>query len=156
MSESRDVSELIELKIEGLSEPAIARYFETLNTGKFQATAALFANDGVMYPPFDDALVGREAIAAYLETEAKGMTLLPRQGIPQTLETGDIQYEITGKVQTPYFGVNVAWHFVLNPQSEIRSVRIKLLAALKELLEKRSFSLQPSALSPQPPSSNGT
>jgi len=126
----------IELTIEGISEPVIERYFETLNSADFQATAALFAAEGVMHPPFDEDQVGEEAIATYLKAEAKGMQFHPRQGISETLD-GETHYKVTGKVQTPVFSVNVNWFFVLNPQSEILSVKIKLLASPQELLGMR-------------------
>jgi hypothetical protein len=122
------------LGIEGMSEPAIAHYFQTINTGDFQATAALFAQDGVLYPPFEAAVVGEEAIAAYLEAEAKGMQLQPHQGIAQSLETGETQVEVTGNVQTPVLGVNANWLFALNSHSQILSVNISLLASPQELL----------------------
>ncbi|MBD1998437.1 nuclear transport factor 2 family protein [Leptolyngbya sp. FACHB-541] len=122
-----------EQTISGISEPVIYHYFETLNSTDFQATAALFAADGVMHPPFDEDQVGGEAIANYLQAEAKGMKFHPRQGIFETLEDGT-HYKITGKVQTPVFSVNVNWLFVLNAQSEILSVKIKLLASPQELL----------------------
>ncbi|MBD2055142.1 nuclear transport factor 2 family protein [Oculatella sp. FACHB-28] len=122
-----------EQTISGISEPVIYHYFETLNSTDFQATAALFAIDGVMHPPFDEDQVGGEAIANYLQAEAKGMKFHPRQGIFETLEDGT-HYKITGKVQTPVFSVNVNWLFVLNAQSEILSVKIKLLASPQELL----------------------
>lgn len=65
------------LFIEGITEPTIISYFETLNVGNFEACAALFAADGVMYPPFEEGLVGPEAIATYLHQEAQGMKLNP-------------------------------------------------------------------------------
>lgn len=122
------------LGIEGISEPAIVHFFETLNAGNFSATAALFAPEGILYPPFEGAIVGTESIAAYLEAEAKGMQLEPRQGIAQTLETGETQVKVTGKAQTPLFGVNVNWLFVLDGRSHILSVNIKLIASPQELL----------------------
>jgi hypothetical protein len=125
-----------EQTISGISEPVIYRYFETLNSTDFQATAALFAIDGVMHPPFDEDQVGGEAIANYLQTEAKGMKFHPHQGVFETLED-ETHYKITGKVQTPVFSVNVNWLFVLNAQSEILSVKIKLLASPQELLGMR-------------------
>ncbi|MBD2465099.1 nuclear transport factor 2 family protein [Oscillatoria sp. FACHB-1407] len=120
--------------IDVISEPVILTYFETLNAGDFQATADLFAESGVLRPPFDEELVGREAIAQYLAAEAKGMKFQPLMATYGVLETGDTEFTITGKVQTALFGVNVAWNFVLNPDSQILSVQIKLLAGLEELL----------------------
>ncbi|MBD3881666.1 nuclear transport factor 2 family protein [Phormidium tenue FACHB-886] len=117
-----------------VSEPVIRRYFETFNDQNFQATASLFAAEGALYPPFEDALVGCEAIAGYLQKEAKGMKALPQQETFQVLDNGNTEYKVGGKVLTAMFGVNVAWQFVLDPESKILSLRIKLLAALEELL----------------------
>ena len=118
-----------------LSEPVICRYFETFNAQDFQTAARLFAPDGVMYPPFETAVVGQEAIANYLEKEAKGMKALPHQEVVQHLENGDVEYKVTGKVLTSLFSVNIAWKFVIDSQSKISIVQIKLLAALEELLK---------------------
>ena len=54
------------MTIEGITEPTVLRYFETLNAGDFENTAALFAADGAIHPPFESGIVGPEAIAAYL------------------------------------------------------------------------------------------
>lgn len=126
-----------EVKIEGITEPVLVRYFETLNAGDFQATAALFAQEGTMYPPFEEPKVGKDAIAAYLEAEAQGMILSPNQGIAETLEDGLIDIKVSGKVQTRWFGVNVSWSFVLNSEGEILEATIKLLASPQELLSMK-------------------
>jgi Nuclear transport factor 2 (NTF2) domain len=118
----------------GVTEPALLRYFTTLNAADFQTTASLFASEGTLYPPFETAIVGRAAIATYLEKEAKGITALPQQQMAQVTETRDSEIKVVGKVQTSLFTVNVAWHFVLNSDSEIVAVRVRLLAALEELL----------------------
>ncbi len=109
-------------------------YFQTLNNAEFQATADLFTADGVLHPPLEKAITGREAIVAYLEKEAKGMQLLPERQSIIELETGEVEYIVTGKVQTPFFSVNVAWQFILNTEAEILFAKVKLLAALEELL----------------------
>ncbi|MEC4895966.1 MAG: nuclear transport factor 2 family protein [Oscillatoria sp. PMC 1051.18] len=125
------------LTIEGITEPVILDYFETLNAGDFEGTAALFAPDGVMYPPFESAIAAAD-LADYLEAEAVGMTLYPQQGILKNLaEDRQIEVRVTGKVDTPYFSVNVAWSFVLNSEREILAVEIKLLASPQELLNLR-------------------
>ncbi|AFZ14196.1 nuclear transport factor 2 [Crinalium epipsammum PCC 9333] len=126
-----------EIKIEGITEPVLVRYFETLNAGDFQATAALFAPQGTMYPPFEEPKVGKDAIAAYLEAEAQGMILSPNQGIAETLEDGLIDIKVSGKVQTRWFGVNVSWSFVINSEREILEATIKLLASPQELLSMK-------------------
>ena len=128
---------VVEVKIEGITEPVLVRYFETLNAGDFQATAALFAQEGTMYPPFEEPKVGKDAIAAYLEAEAQGMILSPNQGIAETLEDGLIDIKVSGKVQTRWFGVNVSWSFVLNSEREILEATIKLLASPQELLSMK-------------------
>ncbi|NJR66198.1 MAG: SnoaL-like domain-containing protein [Leptolyngbyaceae cyanobacterium CRU_2_3] len=112
----------------------IHQYFETLNAGDFQTTARLFIAQGKLYPPFEGAIVGQEAIAAYLEKEAKGITALAQESIAEAAETDDTQVKVTGTVQTSLFTVNASWHFVLNSQTEIVSVRLQLLAGLGELL----------------------
>lgn len=66
-----EFSEFSEFTAEGASERAVSLYFETLNTADFQATAALFAADGVLYPPFDSAVMGRDAIAPTLTLKPK-------------------------------------------------------------------------------------
>jgi hypothetical protein len=90
-----------------------------------------------MHPPFEKPIEGRVAIANYLEAEAKGMQLFPRRGIAETPLNEQTQIQVTGKVQTPWFGVNVSWIFVLSPEQEILSTRIKLLASPQELLSLR-------------------
>lgn len=124
------------LVIEGITESAIIRYFETMNAGDYEATSALFADTGSMQPPFAEPISGRIAIANYLKTEAKGMQLAPKQGISDS-ENEQTNIQVAGLVQTPIFGVNVSWIFILNPQQEILFTRIKLLASPQELLNLR-------------------
>ena len=125
---------LSELSIEGITEPTILRYFGILNAGDFEAAAALFAADGVMYPPFEEGIIGPEAIAAYLHQEAQGIKLEPRQGVIQPLEDDSLDVQVTGKVQTSWCGVNVSWLFLLNQQRQIVKAKIKLLASPQELI----------------------
>jgi hypothetical protein len=126
-----------ELTIEGITEPTILCYFQSLNAGEFDVTANLFANDGEMHPPFESGIVGPEEIANYLKKEAVDIKVYPRQGISETLEEGLIQFQVTGKAQTSWCGVNVLWQFVLNQQREILYTKIKLLASPQELLKMR-------------------
>ncbi|MDJ0776082.1 MAG: ketosteroid isomerase family protein [Mastigocoleus sp. MO_167.B18] len=121
-------------QIEGVNEPTIFRYFHTMNAQEFHLTAALFAEDGVMYPPFEEAIVGTEAIANYLHKEAQNIKVYPRQGILGNTESGNSRFQVTGKVETPLFGLNVLWDFILNQEKNILSAKIKLLASPKELL----------------------
>lgn len=134
---SADATAKEEFEIEGITEACILHYFQTLNAGEFQATAALFAEDGVMHPPFESDIVGRDAIAAYLQQEAQGIKAYPRQGIVENLENGRIQIQVTGKAQTSWCGVNVLWLFILNQQQQIIDAKIKLLASPQELLALR-------------------
>ncbi|WP_414551370.1 ketosteroid isomerase family protein [Anabaena sp. CCY 0017] len=124
-------------QIDGIAEPIIQLYFETLNAGEYTATAALFADHGVMYPPFESGIVGREAIALYLEQEADNIQACPRQGIVETCENDQTQFQVTGKAQTSWCGVNVTWFFILNQQRQIISTKIKLLGSPQELLALR-------------------
>lgn len=117
-----------------VTEPTISSYYQTLNQGDFQATAMLFAPDGQLLPPFESPMVGREAIAAYLEAEAKGMQALPEEETQEILPSGETSIKVLGQVQSPLFNVRVRWDFVLNSESEIVTAKIKLLAALRDLL----------------------
>jgi len=137
MNSTQSEDKNVAIDIEGISESTVLRYFETLNAGDFQATANLFAQEGVLNAPFEEPLVGREAIATYLNAEAKGMKLLPHEGIVEPLEDDLTKFHLQGKVQTSLFGVNVAWKLILNRAKEIISVEVKLLASLQELAKIR-------------------
>ena len=126
------------IKIAGITKPTVLRYFETLNAGDFDATANLFAEDGVLHAPFEEPIIGRISIATYLKTEARGMQLEPQQGVSQILEDGNVEVQVSGRVQTSAFGINVAWLFLLNSDQKILSVTVKLLASPQELLNLRS------------------
>jgi len=97
------------LTIEGITEPIVIRYFETLNAGNFDDTSALA--DGTMRPPFESSIMGPEAISAYLQQEAQGIKLEPHQGMAQTLDNEQIQVQVTGKCK---FVVSTSWLFVTN------------------------------------------
>lgn len=120
--------------IEGITEPVILNYFIYLNSGDFKATADLFATEGVLLPPFETPIVGRDAIVQYLNLEGKGLELYPNQGTIETTEDQNTKITITGKVKTSLFSVNLSWNFILTPDQEIAFAEIKLLAALQELL----------------------
>ncbi|NEU78563.1 ketosteroid isomerase family protein [Nostoc sp. UIC 10630] len=126
-----------EFQIEGITETSVLRYFQTLNAGEFEATAALFAVDGVMRPPFESDIVGIDAITAYLKQEGQNVKAYPNTAIAETLETGEIQIQVAGKAQTSWCSVNVLWLFILNQQRQIFYTRIKLLASPQELLSLR-------------------
>lgn len=120
--------------IAGISEPTIVRYFETLNAGDFESTGQLFADDGALHPPFENAIVGPATITTYLQAEAKGFNLQPMQAMTQPAANGCTDVQVSGKVQTPLFTVNVSWLFVLTPDQKLRFAKIKLLASPQELL----------------------
>ncbi len=126
------------IKIAGITKPTVLRYFETLNAGDFEATANLFALDGVLHAPFEEPIIGSSSIATYLKTEARGMQLEPQQGVSQILEDGNVEVQVSGRVQTSAFGINVAWLFLLNSDQKLLSVTVKLLASPQELLNLRS------------------
>jgi hypothetical protein len=121
------------LAIAGITKSAISDYFATVNQAEFSKTAALFAENGSLLAPFTKPIRGRASITAYLTQEARGMELLPQQGICET-ESAFEQYQILGKVKTTLFSVNVAWYFTLNSESQISTVQVKLLASPQELL----------------------
>lgn len=125
------------LKIAGVNELVILRYFETINEGAFQATGQLFAVDGEMQPPFEQAVVGADAIASYLQAEAKGFSLQPRGGVVKPLDSDCTEVQVAGKVQTPLFSVNVSWLFLLNSEEKLLLAKIKLLASPQDLLSLR-------------------
>jgi hypothetical protein len=127
-------SELL-IEIDGIEEPTIAVYFSRLNSGEFAATAELFADGGRLAPPFENPIEGREAIAKYLTTEARGMKFCPESGTLLMRDEDLAQYHVQGKVQTNFFTINVSWLMQLNLDKEILLVEIKLLAALEELLK---------------------
>ena len=126
------------IKIAGITKPTVLRYFETLNAGDFDGTANLFADDGVLHAPFEAPIMGSISIATYLKTEARGMQLEPQQGVSEILEDGNVEVQVSGRVQTSAFGINVAWLFLLNSDQKILSVTVKLLASPQELLNLRS------------------
>jgi hypothetical protein len=121
--------------IDGIKESTIESYFSRLNDGKFIATADLFAECGCLKPPFENPIEGRDSIAQYLATEARGMRFCPESGSLLLRDDNLAQYHVQGKVQTNYFTVNVSWLIQLNPDNEILLVEVKLLAALEELLK---------------------
>jgi hypothetical protein len=127
--------------VEGVTESAVLNYFKALNKDDFEAAIALFTPDGALQPPFQKPIVGREDIAAYMRAEAQGLNIMPQQGICDVLPDGSKQIKVTGKVQTPWFGVqvgmNIAWRFLLNPKGEIFFVAIDMLASPQELLNLR-------------------
>jgi hypothetical protein len=126
--------EKIKIDIQGIHEPVIDQYFTSLNNGEFSATAELFAAQGCLHPPFDQQLQGRDAIAQYLEKEAKGIIFAPEDGEIIISDSTHTQYQIQGKVELNWFTVNISWSIDLNAAKEIILVDVKLLASLDDLL----------------------
>ena len=131
------------INMAGLTKPAVQRYFETFNAGDFAATANLFADDGVLHAPFEEPIIGKSSIATYLQAEARGMQLDPQQSVSKISEDGTVEIQVSGRVQTPAFGINIGWLFLLNHQQEILSVTVKLLAFPQELLTLRPNKFDP-------------
>ncbi len=115
-------------------ESVIHNYFLLLNCGKFLEAANLFAVKGCLKPPFEKLIQGRSAIAQYLKNEALGMKLYPENIEILVRDLDHTQCQITGKVKTSYFTVNVSWLIHLNAEEEITIVDIRLLASLSDLL----------------------
>ncbi len=113
---------------------AIQRYFDTVNAKEFDQTAALFAEAGQLFPPFEKPVQGREAIAQYLIKEASDMTFSPVQCTPADSEDNEA-FTVKGKVKNSLFAVNVSWLFILNASDEIELVKVKLLAKLEDLIK---------------------
>jgi len=85
-------------------------------------------------PPFESALIGREAILAYLNAEASGLRAYPQTLETEVLSSYETGLQVIGQVRTLLFTVNVSWQFRVNPAAEIANLKIKLLAPLKDLL----------------------
>jgi hypothetical protein len=128
-----------EFSISGIAESTILDYFQTINEARFPDTASLFIENGQLIAPFTEPILGRRAIANYLEREAKGMQLKPQTGEMATIENDFSLVQIVGKAKTALFRVNVAWFFTLNGDRQIVNARIKLLASPQELLKLRQF-----------------
>ena len=120
------------------AEPIVERYFSSFNAGDFDATAALFASDGALHPPFESAIVGTSAIAQYLKAEAEGMQAYPEMLEVTQTDAGSRRILVKGRVKALVFKVNVAWTFEVDETEQIRSAGIKLLASMQELLSLRS------------------
>ncbi len=116
------------------AKATVSAYFKQLNASEFAAAAARFQPNGQLLPPFESAIVGREAIAAYLKAEAKGMQAVPESVETELLSAGEVQIQVIGQVEAALFTVNVGWRFRVNSSAEIACVKIKLLASLKDLL----------------------
>ena len=114
-------------------DPVAERYFENFTLGNYAAVAILFSDAGYLCPPFEEAIVGPPAIAAYLAQEAAGMQAMAKESHTQATENGR-QVTVKGRVKTPLFSVNVQWMFDITDADQIQRTEIKLLASLQELL----------------------
>jgi len=130
---STDIDAVI--NIDGIDELTIYEYFARLNNNEFLTTSELFAEQGCLNPPFEKTVCGRDAIAQYLEKEAKGIEFCPEYGEMILSDSTFTQYQIQGKVKTNQFTVNVNWLIQLNSSKEIIFVEVKLVASLIELLK---------------------
>jgi len=124
-----------------LDQPVIQRYFHYLNSENYELVANLFAEEGVLYPPFDQPVVGPESITHYLKAEAINMAIEPLECVLKTASETETTYEVFGKVTTGLFSVNVGWLFTIDAANRLLEVRVKLLATLRELLKMRQTDL---------------
>ena len=122
------------IDIHGIYEPTIYEYFARLNNGEFIRAAELFAPQGQLDPPFGNPIEGRDAIAQYLEEEAKGIKFYPEEGKLLMSLNNYTKYQIQGKVEINWVAVNVSWSIQLNAEKGIMAIEVKLLASLNDLL----------------------
>ncbi len=122
--------------------PSVDRYFTGFNAEDYRAVAALFETDGVLLAPFEEPIVGPDAIYTYLQAEAINMRatplaveVAPNPAGPSPLETSTQPVVVKGRVKTLLFTVSVRWIFELTATNTIQSVEIKLLASLQELMQ---------------------
>jgi hypothetical protein len=132
--------------IKGIDNRTVQHYMERMNAFDFEAAVALFAPGGALQPPFEEPIIGRENILAYMRENCYGLRLKPERGVSEPVEGGFTPVKVTGKVQTPWFGANVtidlAWRFLLGSEGQqpvdreekIFFVAIDVLASPKELL----------------------
>ncbi|MGF1516359.1 MAG: ketosteroid isomerase family protein [Nodosilinea sp.] len=115
--------------------PVVERYFASFNAADYRTVANLFEADGVLLAPFEDPIVGSEAIYKYLQTEAIAMQATPVEVETTPGENGSPQVVVKGRVKTRLFTVNVRWTFGLTAANSIQSAEIRLLASLQELVQ---------------------
>jgi hypothetical protein len=126
------------VKIEGIDNATVLSYMDNMNANDFDELIKLFAPDGALQPPFQRPIVGTEAVLRFFREDCQNLKLLPECGVIEPADDGYTQIKVTGRVQTPWFGagvgMNMAWRFLLTPDSKIYFVAIDLLASPKELL----------------------
>jgi hypothetical protein len=127
------------VSIRGIKHETVLSYIDNMNAFDFPAAVALFAEEGALKPPFQEPIIGPQAILAYMRENCYGLKLLPEKGVSEPAEGNFTQLKVTGKVQTPWFGnkvgISVAWRFLLNPEGKIFFVGIDILASPQELVE---------------------
>lgn len=119
------------------AEPTLVAYFQSFNQGDFATTAALFSPQGELHAPFEEPIVGAEAIQAYLEQEAAAMKATPTVIGSLDLPGESRRIIVQGNVRALIFNVNVRWTFLLDGEERIEQVQVKLLASLQELITLR-------------------
>ena len=128
-----------DILIPGVLNQTILSYMQLLNANDFDQLIDLFLNDGALQPPFQRPIVGRDAILKFFKRDCQNLKLMPQGGYGEPTEGGFNQINVTGKVQTPWFGrevgMNVAWRFLLDENDKIYFVAIDLLASPAELLK---------------------
>jgi Orange carotenoid protein, N-terminal/Nuclear transport factor 2 (NTF2) domain len=133
-----DAAERVSVKIEGIDNPTITSYMNNMNANDFDALIELFAADGALQAPFQKPIVGKAAVLRFFREDCQNLKLIPERGVAEAADDGYTQIKVTGKVQTPWFGagvgMNMAWRFLIGPDSKIFFVAIDLLASPKELL----------------------
>jgi hypothetical protein len=134
----KDMAERTQVAIEGITNPTVLSYMNSLNANDFDALIQLFTPDGALQPPFQRPIVGKDAVLRFFREDCQNLKLIPERGVSEPADDGYTQIKVTGKVQTPWFGasvgMNMAWRFLLDPQDKIYFVAIDLLASPKELL----------------------
>lgn len=138
VSPPKDMSQRTKVSIEGVNNSTVLEYMNNLNANDFDALIELFAPDGALQPPFRKPIIGKDTVLRFFKEECQNLKLSPERGVSEPAEDGYTQIKVTGKVETPWFGVgvgmNVAWRFLLNDQGKIFFVAIDLLASPRELL----------------------
>ena len=115
----------------------VNRYFTFFNLGEYQRVAELFTPTGILYPPFESPVEGKDRILDYLLKEAEGMQVSLLSAETKAVEDNQLQVDLRGSVTALVFKVNVTWQFVVTDDSTIQSVRVDLVATLEELLKIR-------------------
>lgn len=138
VSPPQDMSKRTKVSIEGVTNSTVLEYMNNLNANDFDALIELFTPDGALQPPFRKPIIGKDAVLRFFREECQNLKLSPERGVSEPAEDGFTQIKVTGKVETPWFGVgvgmNIAWRFLLNSQGKIFFVAIDLLASPRELL----------------------